>query len=58
MEQSKNLSSLINSEISSLEVRKKRATDTLDLFTDVIELRGSIKMVKRSLANWHSNGAD
>jgi hypothetical protein len=34
-----------------LEIRKKRATDTLDLFTDVIELRGSIKMVKQSLAN-------
>jgi hypothetical protein len=51
LEQSKNLSKTINEGINSLERRKKRAKDTVDLFTDVIELRGSVKMVKKSLSN-------
>ena len=30
-------------------MRKKRATETLDLFTDAIELRGSVKMIKKAI---------
>lgn len=58
LEQSKRLSSTINSGISSLEIRKKCANDTLNLFTDVVELRGSVKMVKKALGNiQHSSGS-
>ena len=53
LEQSKSLSSTINAGISSLEARKKRANDTLNLFTDVVELRGSVQMVKQALASLH-----
>jgi hypothetical protein len=53
LEQSKSLSSTINAGISSLEARKKRANDTLNLFTDVVELRGSVQMVKKALASLH-----
>jgi uncharacterized coiled-coil protein SlyX len=43
------LSETINSGISSLELRKKRAADTLHMFTDILEVRGSVKMVRDSL---------
>lgn len=45
LDQSNHLSHIINSDISSLEKRKNQAKNTLDLYTDIIELRGSIKMV-------------
>ena len=51
LEQSKSLSSTINAGITTLEIRKKRAFDTLNLFTDIVELRGSVKMVKGALAS-------
>ena len=46
LDQSNHLSHIINSGIASLEQRKSGAQQTLDLFTDCIELRGSTKMVK------------
>ena len=51
LEQSKSLSSTINAGITTLEIRKKRANDTLNLFTDIVELRGSVQMVKGALAS-------
>lgn len=51
LDKCKSLSETINAGISSLELRKARAADTLHLLTDVVEVRGSVKMVKKSLAN-------
>ena len=55
LDQSNHLSHIINSDISSLETRKNQAKSTLDLYTDIIELRGSIKMVKEALASVEQN---
>ena len=49
------MSHIINSDISSLEKRKNQAKSTLDLYTDIIELRGSIKMVREALASYEEN---
>ena len=55
LDQSNHLSHIINSDISSLEKRKNQAKSTLDLYTDIIELRGSIKMVKEALEKYETN---
>lgn len=58
LDQSNHLSHIINSDISSLEKRKNQAKGTLDLYTDIIELRGSIKMVNEALESYDkSNGS-
>ena len=55
LDQSNHLSHIINSDISSLEKRKNHAKSTLDLYTDIIELRGSIKMVTEALDKYDSD---
>ena len=35
-----------------MEKRKNQAKSTLDLYTDIIELRGSIKMVQEALTDY------
>ena len=52
------MSHIINSDISSLEKRKNQAKGTLDLYTDIIELRGSIKMVNEALASYEASQGD
>ena len=58
LDQSNHLSHIINSDISSLEERKNQAKSTLDLYTDIVELRGSIKMVKQTLAQVEAEEQD
>ncbi|CDW72213.1 UNKNOWN [Stylonychia lemnae] len=51
LESSNNLSQIINSGINSLETRKSRAKDTLNLFQDIIQLRGSYNQVYTAFDN-------
>jgi chromosome segregation ATPase len=55
LDKSNNLSQDVNSDISSLEKRKNTARQTLDLYTDIVELRGSILMVKEALKSCEDN---
>jgi hypothetical protein len=49
LSESSALSSRLNNDINSLEVRKTNATDFLDLMTDLKELDSSVKMVQKAL---------
>ena len=55
LDKSNSLSSDVNSDISSLEKRKNAARKTLDLYTDIVEIRGSILMVKEALKSCDEN---
>jgi hypothetical protein len=47
--ESHKLSQIVNKSISSLQMRKKRAEDTMNTLTEIIELRSSCQMVWNNL---------
>ena len=55
LDQSNHLSHIVNSDINSLEKRKNQAKATIELYTDIIELRGSVKMVEEALEDYEGS---
>ncbi len=49
LEQSNNLSQIINSGINLLELRKQRTIETINMFQDIVQLRSSFSQVQEYL---------
>jgi hypothetical protein len=57
LQSSNSLSQILNAGVNSLETRKTRARNTLNLFDDIVQLRGSLNHIQDCLADDRSEDA-